>query len=281
MPAERPHAANYAFILDFLRRHLQDGRGRVLDFGCGDGDLVRDLRRDGFDAFGADVFYEGASFERVSVDGLLADGYIRAIDPSGKLPFADGFFDAVVSHMVIEHVEELEGAVAETHRVLKRGGIAYHQFPTLEVLREGHFGVPLSHRLPAGRLRLSYMVLARRLGLGSFAVGKTPVAWAREALAWLDSYCVYRTRREVEEVFLRRFAIASTPEVDYCRFRAAYTRRTRLKRLLEIGALEPLLRMAFRRLAFATYHLAAVDPLSRSPSAPLAAAAQPPRGTRS
>jgi SAM-dependent methyltransferase len=280
MSAERPHDANYAFIVEFLSRRLPDGCRRVLDFGCGEGDLVRELRREGFDAYGADVFYEGASFEWVSLGALLADGHIRAIDRSGELPFAEDFFDAVVSHMVIEHVQDLDRAVAETHRVLKSGGIAYHQFPTLEVLREGHFGVPLSHRLPAGGLRQRYMVIARRLGLGSFATGKTPEIWAREALAWLDEYCVYRTRGEVEDAFRRKFAVVSTPEVDYCRFRAAYTGRAWLKRLLDISLLESPLRVTFRRVAFATYHLRALDGPPPA-GAWVPSLAQLPRGARS
>jgi SAM-dependent methyltransferase len=43
------------------------------------------------------------------------------------LPFADGTFDAVVSHGVLDHVrsETARTAAAEVHRVLKPGGLFY------------------------------------------------------------------------------------------------------------------------------------------------------------
>ncbi|MGP8241612.1 MAG: class I SAM-dependent methyltransferase [Solirubrobacteraceae bacterium] len=260
MVANRPHPSNYAFIVHFLQGQLCNREARVLDFGCGTGDLVRDLRLAGFDAYGADVFYEGASFEQLDGDELLAGGYIRQIGPGDELPFPENFFDAVVSHMVIEHVEDLNAVVDQAHRVLRPGGLAYHQFPTLEVIREGHFGVPLSHRLRPGALRTRYMILARRMGLYSSAVhAETPEAWAAHALAWIDSYCVYRTRREVEASFERRFAIAGRPEVEYCRFRAAQTGPPWLERLLGVSMLKPLFQLVFRRVAFASYHLVALE----------------------
>ena len=266
MVANRPHPSNYAFIVHFLQGQLCDREARVLDFGCGTGDLVRDLRLAGFDAYGADVFYEGASFEQLDGDELLAGGYIRRIGPGDELPFPENFFDAVVSHMVIEHVENLNAVVDQAHRVLKPGGLAYHQFPTLEVIREGHFGVPLSHRLRPGALRTRYMILARRMGLYSSAAKcscaaytEIPEAWAADALAWMDRYCVYRSRHEVEASFERRFAIIDRPEVEYCRFRAARTGPPWLKRLLGVSILAPLFQLVFRRVAFASYHLVALE----------------------
>lgn len=44
-----------------------------------------------------------------------------------KLPFPDNHFDYVVSDQVLEHVEgNPQQAVDETHRILKKGGIAIH-----------------------------------------------------------------------------------------------------------------------------------------------------------
>ena len=44
-------------------------------------------------------------------------------DLGERLPFEDGTFDAVVSNQVIEHVFDTDHFVAESHRVLKPGGL--------------------------------------------------------------------------------------------------------------------------------------------------------------
>ncbi len=43
-----------------------------------------------------------------------------------NLPFEENSFDFVISDQVLEHVENPLKAVAESHRVLKQGGIAIH-----------------------------------------------------------------------------------------------------------------------------------------------------------
>jgi len=40
----------------------------------------------------------------------------------GRIPFDDGTFDYVINKEVMEHVENLDEALAEIHRVLKPGG---------------------------------------------------------------------------------------------------------------------------------------------------------------
>ena len=43
-----------------------------------------------------------------------------------NLPYEDNTFDFVISDQVIEHIEDPKKAVKESHRVLKKGGIAIH-----------------------------------------------------------------------------------------------------------------------------------------------------------
>jgi len=43
-----------------------------------------------------------------------------------NLPFNENTFDFVISDQVIEHLEDPQKAVNESHRVLKQGGIAVH-----------------------------------------------------------------------------------------------------------------------------------------------------------
>jgi len=43
-----------------------------------------------------------------------------------NLPYEDNSFDFVISDQVIEHLEDPKKAIGESHRVLKKGGIAIH-----------------------------------------------------------------------------------------------------------------------------------------------------------
>lgn len=98
------------FYLPLLRRYLRRGssgaQARVLDCGCGNGLSVDLLNDAGFVAFGNDPSalrkwqWKQRQYRRRLV---VADG--------SKLPFPGGFFEAVVSSGVLEHVGVVESAV--------------------------------------------------------------------------------------------------------------------------------------------------------------------------
>ncbi|HET6547253.1 MAG TPA: class I SAM-dependent methyltransferase [Solirubrobacter sp.] len=220
---------------------------RVLDFGCGGGTVVRMLRRKGFDAYGVDIGSPGADFGDLEASELGRQGFLRYYDEGAPLPFADDMFDVVISDQVFEHVEPLEAAVGEIERVTRPGGVTYHHFPYRTVWREGHIGIPFSHRLPAGRARLLYTMALRSLGAGKFRDGLPTRQWAEESLAWVDRWTVYRGAGEIEAAFGGRERIRHR-EIDYCRFRAAD--RPLLRRLLARPRLRAPAEALFRRLAF-------------------------------
>lgn len=78
--------------------------GRVLDLGCGDAALPG--------AIGLDL----SRAELARGTGPRVQGRAQA------LPFADGSFDQVVSHLAFMLFDDLERVVAELHRVLVPGG---------------------------------------------------------------------------------------------------------------------------------------------------------------
>jgi SAM-dependent methyltransferase len=88
---------------------------RVLDVGCGVGQVVARLKEAGFEAYGVDVSSPNIErARRFSERCQLYDGK--------KLPFPDGHFAAVGALNVLEHVEEPEAFIAELARVAQTGG---------------------------------------------------------------------------------------------------------------------------------------------------------------
>jgi SAM-dependent methyltransferase len=198
---------NYRYMLSWARAvtDLRPG-ARVLDFGCGDGRVVRAAGPLGLDVVGADVFYGGSEARRdVETAGLLGTSVREIRD--GRIDFESGAFDLVVSNQVFEHVEALEPTLAEVARVLKPDGLLVCLFPTREVLREAHCGVPLLHWLERDDRRIAWAARWQRMGFGFDKQKKSPEAWAREAVEWMDRYVRYRPRRDVLARFSRRFQV--------------------------------------------------------------------------
>ncbi len=208
------------FVLDFAKRFADEHPGaRILDFGCGAGKLVAAGLAAGLNVFGADIYY-GGSRTRAQAErsGLLGNAILEIRDD--RLPFDGDYFDLVVNNQVMEHVHDLDLVLREIHRVLVPGGRLLSVFPSRDVLREGHIGIPLAHRLPRGSgLRFYYTLALRRLGLGTWkAEAPTCREWAEEKLLWIDVYTRYRSRREIFRTF-RRYFKSELREIDYVRYR--------------------------------------------------------------
>jgi len=92
-------------ILDFYLPKLPPG-ARVLDCGCGNGVSIDLLIEHGFDAWGNDLsqLRKWQWREREHRDRLVVASAL-------SLPFADDFFDVVISSGVIEHIGVEETAI--------------------------------------------------------------------------------------------------------------------------------------------------------------------------
>ncbi len=89
--------------------------GRILDIGCGVGQVVARLTRDGFEAHGVDVAAPNIEKTKAFTDRC------RVYD-GARLPYPDGWFDSVGALNVVEHVQDPESFIAEAVRVTQTGG---------------------------------------------------------------------------------------------------------------------------------------------------------------
>jgi SAM-dependent methyltransferase len=96
-------------FLEFLREQLPPAPARVLEVGCGQGELTTALAVEGYDVLGIDpVAPEGERFRRVRLEDLA---------PS------DGPYDAVVASHSLHHVRDLDQALDRIVSLLVPAGL--------------------------------------------------------------------------------------------------------------------------------------------------------------
>ena len=118
----------------FVVAEVQSGM-RLLDVGCGRGEIVRHCMRLGIEAYGIDYAEVAACMTR-DVINSERENFARSETYSSppragvcrsdakRLPFPGGYFDRVLMFDVVEHLYpwELQAALLETRRVLKPNG---------------------------------------------------------------------------------------------------------------------------------------------------------------
>jgi ubiquinone/menaquinone biosynthesis C-methylase UbiE len=112
-----------------LERLRWRGDERVLDVGCGPGDLLREMARH----LSVTGQQQGVWDMLVGLDfspGMAAQAVAQAaglpvhffVGDAQTLPFSDATFDVVMARHMLYHVPDIDQAVAEAARVLRDGG---------------------------------------------------------------------------------------------------------------------------------------------------------------
>ena len=105
-------------------RLAADRPGRVLDWGCGAGQMTSLLRARGLDVTAYD-WRPGVPEPVVRPLEHYPEVHAHISSEPVKLPFDDRSFDAVLSCGVLEHVHDPDGSLEELKRVLAPGGTFY------------------------------------------------------------------------------------------------------------------------------------------------------------
>lgn len=233
-------SANYDYLVALAAR-LAGTDGRVLDFGCGQGQIVAKGRQAGLDIVGADTWQGGYEAWAEKAQAIAQEHFHRIVD--GKLPFPDETFDLVIANQVFEHIAEPSSALREIHRVLKKGGSFVAAFPMGNVWFEGHVGVYFPHFLrsrPA--LQKRYLLTLRRLGFGYYGAKSTPEAWVEHMHKVMRDEVWYHSPRDVKAWWSDVFGEPPRSlAAEYIAYRAGRVRSlSRYAPLLSSAALSPL-----------------------------------------
>jgi len=108
---------------------------RVLDIGCGRGELVIHAALRGTEAVGIDYAEEAVRIAEEALAGYTPDIHERAsfrVMNARQMEFPDESFDTAIMSDIVEHLfpQELREALDETHRVLRPNGkLVIHTCP--------------------------------------------------------------------------------------------------------------------------------------------------------
>lgn len=117
---ESGEISSNSYLLPVLRDCLGECRGQILDLGCGNGWIARQLIDSGLDVYGVD-----ASASGVQIANHAAPGRFFQLDvQSGHLPpeLASISFNTLISTEVIEHFYDPRGFVDFAKRILGKDG---------------------------------------------------------------------------------------------------------------------------------------------------------------
>lgn len=164
----------------------------ILDFGCGEGEMVYQLRNLGFKAFGVDIKLG------------TQDAFLRLIPNEGKyrIPFDDDTFDFIFSNQVLEHAKNLPAALSEMYRVLRCGGFSLHFFPSKLKPIEAHILVPFAGMFQA----YPWLLLWSFLGIRNSFQKELPYKEvARRNYEYLRNNTAYISKNEIQKHILAHF----------------------------------------------------------------------------
>lgn len=201
--------ARFLRIASNIGHPANSDTSKILDFGCGNGTAVVEARARGLNVFGCDISNALDAAPKI----LVESGILRTIEVSKyKIPFQDDEFDMVVSHQVLEHVQNYDEVLREIRRVLKADGVSIHIFPSRYTPVEPHVYVPLATMIQS----MSWLKFWAYLGIRNEYQKNLP---ARKVAVlnhqYLHTYTRYLTKRQLKDRIGKSFSTMLCVEKEY------------------------------------------------------------------
>ncbi|WOJ93174.1 class I SAM-dependent methyltransferase [Congregibacter variabilis] len=122
--------------IDANYRHLTpqtDAVGRLLDYGCANGEFLTIAKSMGWSA-------EGVDFDPVAVSLARARGLDVALIEAGEMLEGTGLYDVITLSHVLEHVHDPVHLISDLFRLLKPGGVLWLETPNISSFGHRAFG---------------------------------------------------------------------------------------------------------------------------------------------
>lgn len=181
-------------------------RGRILDAGCGGGGISVSFAEESELSVGLDIAerFRDAGLRLAAERGVANVAFVQA--DGTAMPFREGYFDLILSHSVIEHVDSAVAYLRECSRVLRPGGVLF--LSTAPYL--SFAGSHLSRlRIPIPTHLLMPRSWAFRL---NFYIARKKPSWLKEPLE-SNSLKMIAARGEVKkDDLLQRVTVAGVNE---------------------------------------------------------------------
>jgi len=100
---------------------------KVLEIGCGTGYFTKELVKTGADITAIDI---SPDLIEEAMKNTKAENVFFRVDNAYNMGFQDDFFDVVLGSSVLHHLD-IDKAIKEIYRVLKKGGAIYFTEPNM------------------------------------------------------------------------------------------------------------------------------------------------------
>lgn len=191
-------SSGYVGWLRRLLAYLSEQPGvsglRILDLGCGTGELTVLMRLLGFDALGIDVHGQHIELAKVLAkeNGFSPDMFVH--HRGEQLPFPDRSFDIVTMISVLEHLNDkaLAHLIPELARICQ--GVLFVQAPSSASLRDDHTGLLFVPAMPNWLARTYVAGWGSRYRYHISTSGAWDVNYRSfdRTIRWFDSHFEYR-----------------------------------------------------------------------------------------
>lgn len=111
--------------VNLLKKMLKE-RSKILDVGCGGGDILYMYKKAGFQAYGVELSPEASRNARVKYGLNVFQGSLTEAD------FEPDYFDAITFYHAVEHLKDPLLVLKKTYRIIKDTGIVMIQIPNID-----------------------------------------------------------------------------------------------------------------------------------------------------
>lgn len=125
--AKFPYDKVITFVFRSYPRNIPKSQVKILEVGCGAGNNLWALAKEGFDVYGIEGSKTAIELAEKEFSKYGVSGHFFCQDFTKEYPFEDNFFDLVFDRCSLTCVSYQAAAIAiqEVHRVLKQGSLFF------------------------------------------------------------------------------------------------------------------------------------------------------------